>query len=85
MQFIRTLSRSRINTEKVRGRKEGTKKKGIRANLGVESSEQGSVPWVWFQTIIQSVAKAIGSTSENFIYNKGTLPFGLELVLFLLG
>ena len=32
----------------------------------------------------RSAAKAIGSSSENFIYNEDTLPFGLELVLFLL-
>ena len=53
-------------------------------DLGVESSESGSVPWVRLQAIVRCIAKAIGSSSENFIYNEGTLPFGLELVLFLL-
>ena len=53
-------------------------------NLGVESSEPSDIPWVWFQKIILSVVEVIGSPNENFIYDERTLPFGLELVLFLL-
>ena len=51
---------------------------------GVESSESSGVPWVRLQMIIRTGAKAIGSSLENFIYDEGTLPFGLVLVLFLL-
>ena len=54
------------------------------AELCVESSEPSSVPRVRLEAIIRCIAKAVGSSSENFIDNEGTLSFGLELVLLLL-
>ena len=87
VRFIRTRARIHIEMRQkgkiVNGRKGRTRKKGICADLGVESSEPCSIPWVWLQAIARSIVKTICSSSENFIYNEGTLPFGLELVLFL--
>ena len=54
------------------------------AELCVKSSESGGVPWVRLKAIILGVAKAIGSSSKDFIYYEGGLPFRFELVLFLL-
>ena len=54
------------------------------AELCVKSSEPGSVPWVRLKMIILCIAKAIGSSSKDFINYEGALPFGFELILFLL-
>ena len=52
--------------------------------LGIESSESGHVPWVRLEFVIRCIAQTVRSSSENFINDEGTLPLGLELVLFLL-
>ena len=52
--------------------------------LGIESSESGRVPWVRLESVVRGVAQTVRSSSENFINDEGTLPLGLELVLFLL-
>ena len=52
--------------------------------LGIESSESGRVPWVRLESVIGCITQAVRSSSENLINNEGTLPFGLEFVLFLL-
>ena len=52
--------------------------------LCVKSPESGSVPWVRLKAIILRIAKAIGSSSKDFIDDEGALPFGFELILFLL-
>ena len=54
------------------------------AELCVKSSKSGGVPWVWLKAIILGIVKAIGSSSEDFIYYEGPLPFRFELILFLL-
>ena len=53
------------------------------AELCVESSELGSVPWVQLKAIIRCIAKVIGSSTKDFIYDEGVLPFRFELALFL--
>ena len=53
------------------------------AELCVKSSEPGGVPWVQL-AIILCIAKAIGPSSKDFMYYEGALPFGFELILFLL-
>ena len=52
--------------------------------LCVKSSESGGVPWVQLKAVILCIAKAIGSSGKDFIYDEGALPFGFELILFLL-
>ena len=52
--------------------------------LGIESSETGCIPWVRLESVIRCVSQAVRSFGENFINDEGTLPLGLELVLFLL-
>ena len=52
--------------------------------LGVESSESGRVPWVRLESVIRCIAQTVCSSGENFVNDEGTLPLGLEFVLFLL-
>ena len=54
------------------------------AELCVKSSEPGGIPWVQLKAIILCIAKEIGSCSKEFIYYEAALPFGFELILFLL-
>ena len=51
--------------------------------LGIESSESGCVPWVWLESVVRRVSQTVCSAGQDLIDNEGTLPFGLELVLFL--
>ena len=52
--------------------------------LGIESSESGHVPGVWIQAIVWRITQAVRSSGENFVNDEGTLPLGLEFVLFIL-
>ena len=85
MRLIRTY----IEKEKEKfkkGREKGknlVKVKPKEAELCVESSEPSSIPWVRLKAIIRCITKAIGSSSKDFIYDEGLLPFGFELVFFL--
>ena len=54
------------------------------AELCVKASELGGIPCVRLKAIILGIAKAIGSSSKDFIYYEGALPFRFELILFLL-
>ena len=56
----------------------------LSSSLGVESPESGSVPWVRLESIIRCITQMVHSSGEKFINDEGTLPLGLELVLFLL-
>jgi len=87
--LIRTyIERKRRKKEKTEheGRKERNlvEVKPKKAELCVESSELGSVPWVRLEAIICSIMKAVGSSGKEFVYEERALPFGFELVLFLL-
>ena len=52
--------------------------------LGVESPESGRVPWVRLESVVRCTMQTVRSSGENIIYDEGTLPLGLELVLLLL-
>ena len=52
--------------------------------LGIKSSESGRIPGVRLQVIVCRVTHAVRSSGENFVNDEGTLPLGLEFVLFLL-
>ena len=56
----------------------------MEAELCVKSSEPDGVPWFWLKAIILRIAKVIGSSSKDFIDSEGALPFGFELIIFLL-
>ena len=51
--------------------------------LGIESLEFGRVPWVRLESVIGCIMQEAHSSGENFINDEGTLPLGLEFVLFL--
>ena len=51
--------------------------------LGIESSETGGVPRVRLESVIRCISQTVRSAGQDLIDNEGALPFGLELVLFL--
>ena len=53
--------------------------------LGIESSETGGVPRVRLESVIRRISQAVRPTSQDLVDYEGTLPFGLEFVLFLVG
>ena len=59
------------------------RRRTLGAVLGVKSPESGRVPWVRLESVVRGVAQTVRSSGENLINDEGTLPFGLELVLFL--
>ena len=52
--------------------------------LGVESSETGCVPWVWLESVIRCVSQTVRAAGQDLVDDEGTLPLGLEFVLFLI-
>ena len=54
------------------------------AELCIKSLELGGIPWVRLKAIILCIVKVLSSSSKDFINYEGALPFGFELILFLL-
>ena len=51
--------------------------------LGIEYSEAGCIPWVRLQSVIGCVPQTVRAAGQDLVDDEGTLPFGLEFVLFL--
>ena len=62
----------------------GVRRRTLSSSLGVESLESGRVPWVWLESVIGCITRAVRSSGEDFINDEGTLPLRFELVLLLL-
>ena len=54
-----------------------------RPALGIKSSETGGVPRVRLESVIRRISQGVLPASQDLVDYEGTLPLGLEFVLFL--
>ena len=82
--FIKRGERKKRNKRQLKCKNlNGGRGRTLSPALGIESSEAGCVPWVRLESVIRCISQTVRSTSQDLVDYEGTLPFGLEFVLFL--
>ena len=82
--FMNRVERKKRNKRQLKCKNlDGGRGRTLSPALGIKSSEAGCVPWVRFESVVRCISQTVRSTCQDLVDYEGTLPFGLEFVLFL--